>query len=114
LTFRQKGLNLLNAMTKTLIPLEFHEDLPVEVSIKRIRFYVAIVGDKIITFDNDPDRALGAAAERLTEMWNQHGWEKVREELNKLACFPATDRLVEALPSDDWDLREDNVVDLCL
>ncbi len=101
-------------MTKTLITLEFHEDLPVEVSIKRIRFYVAIVGDKIITFDSDPDRALGAAAERLTEMWNQHGWEKVREELNKLACFPATDRLVEALPNASWDLREDNVVDLCL
>lgn len=101
-------------MTKTLITLEFHEDLPVEVSIKRIRFYVAIVGDKIITFDSDPDRALGAAAERLTEMWNQHGWEKVREELNKLACFPATDRLVEALPGASWDLREDNVVDLCI
>ena len=100
-------------MTTTIIPLDFYEDLPVEVSIRRIRFYVAIVGDKIITFDNDPDRALGAAAERLTEMWNQHGWEKVREELNKLACFPATDRLVEALPSDDLDLREDNVVDLC-
>lgn len=101
-------------MTKTPIPLDFHEDLPVEVSIKRIRFYVAIVGDKIITFDNDPDRALVEAAEKLTEMWNHHGWEKVVEERDKLICFPATDRLVEALPSDDWDLREDNVVDLCL
>jgi len=111
-------------MTTTIIPLDFYEDLPVEVSIRRIRFYVAIVGDKIITFDNDPDRALGEAADKLTEMWNQrtfsqpcwfhiYGWEKVREELNKLACFPATDRLVEALPSDDLDLREDNVVDLC-
>ena len=113
MTFGQERLNLLNTMTTT-IPIDFREDTPVEVSIKRIRFYVAIVGDKIITFDNDPDRALGAAAERLTEMWNQHGWEKVREELNKLACFPATDRLVEALPSTSWDLREDNVVDLCL
>ena len=84
-------------MTTTIIPLDFYEDLPVEVSIKRIRFYVAIVGDRIITFDNDPDRALGAAADKLTMMWNVHGWVKVREELNKLACFPATDRLVEAL-----------------
>lgn len=113
MTFRLTRLNLLNTMTKTLIPLEFHEDLPVEVSIKRIRFYVAIVGDKIITFDNDPDRALSKAADKLTEMWNQHGWEKVLEEREKLICFPATNRLVEALPSTSWDLREDNVVDLC-
>lgn len=83
----------------------------VAIPIRRITWYAAVLGDSIINYDSDPGRCLRDAIETLIYDDDSDG-EFTRQTINQISVFPATERVLEELPKQDWDLREDGVVDL--
>jgi len=83
----------------------------VAIPIRRITWYAAVLGDSIINYDNDPDRCLRDAIESLIYD-NDDSGEFTRQTINQIDVFPATERVLELLPEQNWDLREDGVLDI--
>ena len=91
------------------LPIAFNSST-FPVKIQRAAHFVAVSGTEILVWATDSGTAMGEAADKLVGRWSDE--EKLLEELTTIKCYPATTRLVEALPTDEWDLREDGVADL--
>jgi len=80
------------------------------VKVQKGYRYIACSGTEILTWADEPGDAMAEAADKLVARWSDP--EELLRQLTCVSCYPATFQLIEALPTTNWDIREDGVADL--